>query len=69
MYLDGAARRDEDVLYGLLLVAVLAESFLALPPLQDDVDVAGNQRGDLLACTQIKDDIEDRGSQQSQDQD
>ncbi len=52
VYLDGATWRDEDVLYGLLLVAVLAEAFLALPPLQDDVDVAGNQRGDLLACTE-----------------
>ena len=48
--LYGAAGGDEGLLQHLLLVPVLAKPFLTLPPLQDDVDVAGDQGRDLLAC-------------------
>ena len=51
MDLDGAARRNEGLLHRLLLVTVLAEALLALSPLEDDVDIAGDQGGDLFACT------------------
>ncbi len=49
MNLDGAARGDEALLHGLLFIAVLAEALLALPSLEDDIDVAGDQGGDLFA--------------------
>ena len=47
--LYGAAGGDERLLQHLLLVPVLAKPFLTLPPLQDDVDVAGDEGRDLLA--------------------
>ena len=53
VYLDGAAGVDEALLEVLLLVAVLAEPLLPLPPLQDDVDVARDQRRDLLALGRL----------------
>ena len=49
MNFNGSARADEAFLQILLLIAVLSEPFLPLPPLQDDVNVAGNQGRDLLA--------------------
>ena len=51
VYLDGPAGGDEGLLQHLLLVPVLAKPLLTLPPLQDDVDVAGDQRRDLLPYT------------------
>ena len=42
VYLYGPAGGDEGLLQHLLLVPVLAEPVLTLPPLQDDVDVAGD---------------------------
>ena len=48
--LYGAAGGDEGLLQHLLLVPILPEAVLTLSPLQDDVDVAGDQGGDLLAC-------------------
>ena len=53
VYLDGAAGVDEALLEVLLLVAVLAEPLLPLPPLQDDVDVARDQRRELLALGRL----------------
>ena len=40
---------DEAFLQILFFIAVLAEPFLPLPPLEDDVNVAGDQGRDLLA--------------------
>ena len=53
VYLDGAAGVDEALLEVLLLVAVLAEHLLPLPPLQDDVDIARDQRRELLALGRL----------------
>ena len=53
VYLDGAAGVDEALLEVLLLVAILAEPLLPLPPLQDDVDIARDQRRDLLALGRL----------------
>ena len=49
MNLNCPAGADERLLHCLLLVPVLSESLLPLPPLQDNVNVAGNEGADVLA--------------------
>ena len=51
MNLNCPAGADERFLHRFLLVPVLSKSLLPLPPLQDDVNVAGNEGADMLALS------------------
>ena len=48
MNFNCSTRTDEAFLQILFFIAVLAEPFLPLPPLEDDVNVAGNEGGNLF---------------------
>ena len=49
MNLNCPSGADERLLHRLLLVPVLAKSLFPLPPLQDNVNVAGDQSADMFA--------------------
>ena len=49
MNLNRSAGAYKRLLHGLLLVAIFAEAFLPGPPLEDDVDIAGDEGADVLA--------------------
>ena len=51
MNLNCPSGADERLFHRLLLVPVLPESLFPLPPLQDDVNVAGNEGTDVLALS------------------
>ena len=49
MNFNGTARADEALLQIFLFISVLAEPLLPLSPLEDDVDIAGNEGCYLLS--------------------
>ena len=51
MNFNGTAGTDEALLQIFLLVSVLAEPFLPLSPLEDDVNIPGNQGGYLFSLS------------------
>ena len=51
MNFNGPARADEALLQIFLLVSVLAEPFFPLSPLEDDVNIPGNQGGYLFSLS------------------
>ena len=51
MNFNGPPGADETLLQIFLFIPVLAEPLLPLPPLEDDVDVAGYQGGYLLSLS------------------
>ena len=51
MNFNGTTRADEALLQIFLFIAILAKPLLPLPPLEDDVNVAGDEGGYLLALS------------------
>ena len=51
MNFNGSTGTDEALLQIFLLVSVLAEPFLPLSPLEDDVNIPGNQGGYLFSLS------------------
>ena len=51
MNFNGPTGTDEALLQIFLLVSVLAEPFLPLSPLEDDVNIPGNQGGYLFSLS------------------
>ena len=51
MNFNGTTRADEALLQIFLFISILTKPFLPLPPLEDDVNIAGYESGYLLALS------------------